>query len=253
MFKPVLQLRREIGVTRKVAATQTGDRVLVVDDEPDIVALVAYHLARAGYRVSTAANGAEALKAARDEQPALIVLDLMLPELSGFQVLERVRADAAIAETPVLMLTARREEPDRVQGLSLGADDYLVKPFSPQELVLRVRNILRRAKSTPAAQRNILATGPLEIDRDAHVVSVDGSPIELTATEYKLLVTLADRRGRVHSRTQLLETVWEAAPDIQTRTVDMHVQRLRAKLGAAGHLIETVRGFGYRMPRGPSS
>ena len=253
MFTPVLQLRREIGVTHKAAIAQTGDRVLVVDDEPDIVALVAYHLARAGYRVSTASNGAEALKAAHEEQPALIVLDLMLPELSGFQVLERVRGDKALSETPVLMLTARREEPDRVQGLSLGADDYLVKPFSPQELVLRVRNILRRARLTPSAQRSLLRAGPLLIDRDAHAVSVDGSPIELTATEYRLLVTLADRRGRVQSRAQLLETVWESAPDIQTRTVDMHVQRLRAKLGAAGDLIETVRGFGYRMQRGQSA
>jgi two-component system phosphate regulon response regulator PhoB len=246
----VIQLRGEIGVTNKVAAPQTGDRILVVDDEPDIVALVAYHLARAGYRVSTSANGAEALKAAREEQPALVVLDLMLPELSGFQVLERIRGDRALADTPVLMLTARREEPDRVQGLSLGADDYLVKPFSPQELVLRVRNILRRARTAPASARNVLSAGPLEIDKDAHTVSVDGEPIDLTATEYKLLLTLADRRGRVQSRSQLLETVWESAPDIQTRTVDMHVQRLRSKLGAAGDLIETVRGFGYRMQRG---
>ena len=237
-------------MTQKTAVPKTGDRVLVVDDEPDIVALVAYHLARAGYRVSTSATGAEALKAAREEQPSLIVLDLMLPELSGFEVLERIRADRALTDTPVLMLTARREEPDRVHGLSLGADDYLVKPFSPQELVLRVRNILRRARTTPAAARNMVTFGPLEIDKDAHTVSVDGSAISLTATEYKLLVTLAERRGRVQSRAQLLETVWESAPDIQTRTVDMHVQRLRSKLGAAGDLIETVRNFGYRMQRG---
>lgn len=249
IFTRVIQLRGEIGVKHKVSAPQAGDRVLVVDDEPDIVALVAYHLARAGYRVSTAANGVDALKAAREEQPALVVLDLMLPELSGFQVLERIRADRALADTPVLMLTARREEPDRVHGLSLGADDYLVKPFSPQELVLRVRNILRRARATPAAARHLLSTGPLEIDRDAHTVSVDGEAVELTATEYKLLLTLADRRGRVQSRAQLLETVWDSAPDIQTRTVDMHVQRLRSKLGSAADLIETVRGFGYRMQR----
>ncbi len=239
-------------MTARQRVPKTGDRILVVDDEPDIVALVAYHLARAGYRVSTASSGTDALKAAGDEQPALIVLDLMLPELSGFQVLERIRANPALADTPVLLLTARREEPDRVQGLSLGADDYLVKPFSPQELVLRVRNILRRSRTVPASQRNVLAAGPLTIDKDAHTVSVDGHPVELTATEYRLLMTLADRRGRVQSRAQLLETVWESAPDIQTRTVDMHVQRLRAKLGAAGDLIETVRGFGYRMPRGPA-
>ena len=227
-----------------------GDRILVVDDEPDIIALVAYHLARSGYRVSTAATGTEALQAARDEQPALVVLDLMLPELSGFEVLERLRADKALADTPVLMLTARRDEPDRVQGLSLGADDYLVKPFSPQELVLRVRNILRRSRTKTSEKRNVIDMGALVIDKDAHTVTVDGSLIDLTATEYKLLLTLADRRGRVQSRAQLLEIVWESAPDIQTRTVDMHVQRLRAKLGSSGEMIETVRGFGYRLRRG---
>ncbi len=211
-----------------------------------------YHLARAGYRVSTAATGTEALQAARDELPALVVLDLMLPELSGFEVLERLRADRALAETPVLMLTARRDEADRVRGLTIGADDYLVKPFSPQELVLRVRNILRRTRATAADRGNVVVIGPVEIDRGAHVVRLDGRPVELTATEYKLLLVLAERRGRVQSRAQLLETVWESAPDIQTRTVDMHVQRLRAKLGPAGDLIETVRGFGYRLRRAAS-
>ena len=230
-------------------AVQTGERILVVDDEPDIIALVAYHLARSGYRVSTASSGTEALQAAREEQPALVVLDLMLPELSGFEVLERIRADRALADIPVLMLTARRDEPDRVQGLSLGADDYLVKPFSPQELVLRVRNILRRTKTKASERRNMIDLGTVEVDKDAHTVTLDGSPVDLTATEYKLLLTLAERRGRVQSRAQLLEIVWESAPDIQTRTVDMHVQRLRAKLGAAGELIETVRGFGYRLRR----
>jgi two-component system phosphate regulon response regulator PhoB len=246
----VLRLRGDIGVKPKPEQTlQAGERILVVDDEPDIIALVAYHLARSGYRVSTASNGTEALNAAREEHPALIVLDLMLPELSGFQVLERLREDRALADTPVLMLTARREEQDRVQGLSLGADDYLVKPFSPQELVLRVRNILRRTRVKAAERRNIAHVGTVEIDKDAHSVMLDGKPVELTATEYKLLITLADRRGRVQSRAQLLESVWESAPDIQTRTVDMHVQRLRAKLGASGDLIETVRGFGYRLRR----
>ena len=244
------RLRSEIGLTSTPdRSAQPGERILVVDDEPDIVALVAYHLARSGYRVSTAGSGTEALQAARDEQPALIILDLMLPELSGFQVLERIRADKGLSETPVLMLTARREESDRVQGLSLGADDYLVKPFSPQELVLRVRNILRRTRVTTAERRNVIDIGDVEIDRDAHTVTRNGGLVDLTATEYKLLTTLADRRGRVQSRAQLLEAVWESAPDIQTRTVDMHVQRLRAKLGAAGEMIETVRGFGYRLRR----
>ncbi len=221
-------------------------RILVVDDEPDIVALVAYHLAKEGYRVATAATGTEALATARRERPALIVLDLMLPGLSGFEVLEQLRADASTTGIAVLMLTARREEPDRIKGLSLGADDYLTKPFSPQELVLRVRAILRRSAATPSGGE-LLTIGALVIDRAAHTVAVRGVDVDLTPTEFKLLLLLAERRGRVQGRAQLLESVWEAAPDIQTRTVDMHVQRLRAKLETAGDLIETVRGFGYRL------
>jgi two-component system phosphate regulon response regulator PhoB len=234
--------------------------VLVVDDEPDIAALVAYHLARTGYRVSTAATGGDALAAAARERPALVVLDLMLPDRSGFDVLERLRADDATRGVAVLMLTARGAEADRIRGLSLGADDYLAKPFSPQELVLRVGAILRRAAAGArrAAGRRPARRGagrrarggPVRIDRGALTVDVDGRRVDLTPTEYKLLVTLAERRGRVQARSHLLETVWEAAPDIQTRTVDMHVQRLRAKLGAAGELIETVRGFGYRLRAG---
>ncbi|MBI2795897.1 MAG: response regulator transcription factor [Gemmatimonadetes bacterium] len=226
--------------------TAAGERVLVVDDEADIVALVAYHLAKAGYTVSTAATGADALALARRDRPALVVLDLMLPGISGYEVLEQLRADAATRDIAVLMLTARREEADRIKGLSLGADDYLAKPFSPQELVLRVGAILRRTGAASAGGAT-LTIGPVAIDRAAHRVTVDGVEVELTPTEYKLLSTLAERRGRVQGRAHLLETVWEAAPDIQTRTVDMHIQRLRTKLGAAGDLIETVRGFGYRL------
>ena len=232
--------------------TTARERVLVVDDEADIVALVAYHLAKAGYRVSTASSGPDALTAARQERPALIVLDLMLPGSSGYEVLEQLRAQPATREMAVLMLTARREEADRIRGLSLGADDYLTKPFSPQELVLRVGAILRRLSAGGAGPADILSIGSITIDRDEHRVSVDGRLIDLTPTEYKLLLILAERRGRVQSRAHLLETVWEAAPDIQTRTVDMHVQRLRTKLGEAGDLIETVRGFGYRLKSGHS-
>ena len=228
-------------------APVTGERILVVDDEADIVALVAYHLARTGYRVSTASSGTEALESARRERPALIVLDLMLPGMSGYQVLEQLRASDATRDIGVLMLTARREEPDRIQGLSLGADDYLTKPFSPPELVLRVGAILRRLGAGSASNAERIHIGTLEIDCAAHLVSVDGESVELTPTEFKLLLTLAERRGRVQGRAHLLQTVWDAAPDIQTRTVDMHVQRLRAKLGSAGDLIETVRGFGYRI------
>ena len=222
------------------------ERILVVDDEPDIIALVTYHLARTGFRVSTAASGTAALGAVRDERPALVVLDLMLPGMSGYEVMEAIRADPLVADTPVLMLTARKEEADRIQGLALGADDYLIKPFSPAELVLRVQAILRRTHAAPRPA-DALIVGSLRVERDTHQVTVAGLPVELTPTEYRLLLLLLDRRGRVQPRAHLLETVWEAAPDVQTRTVDMHVQRLRAKLGVAGELIETIRGFGYRI------
>ena len=227
------------------AVPASGTRVLVVDDEPDIVALVAFHLAKAGYRVSTAATGPDALAAARQERPMLIVLDLMLPGMSGLDVLRELRADESTRQIAVLLLTARREEQDRVEGLSVGADDYLTKPFSPPELVLRVGAILRRLTASWLGPSDIVTHGPIEIDRAAHRVRVHNREIELTPTEYRLLVLLYERRGRVQERSHLLETVWEAAPDIQTRTVDMHVQRLRTKLGDAGDLIETVRGFGY--------
>jgi two-component system phosphate regulon response regulator PhoB len=172
----------------------------------------------------------------------------MLPGLSGFDVLEQLRAEDSTRDVAVLMLTARREEPDRIRGLSLGADDYLTKPFSPAELVLRIQAILRRTGGQAApVSADALVIGALHIDRAAMTVRVDSHEVELTPTEFKLLLTLAERRGRVQGRGHLLETVWEAAPDIQTRTVDMHVQRLRTKLGVAGELIETVRGFGYRL------
>jgi two-component system phosphate regulon response regulator PhoB len=214
---------------------------------PDIVALVVYHLAKAGFKISTASNGADALRMAQQDRPALVVLDLMLPGMSGLEVLEQLRADDSGQEIGVLLLTARREEPDRIKGLSSGADDYLTKPFSPQELVLRVRNILRRMSQAQSGLPDMVRIGPITIDRSAHRVTVDNAELDLTPTEFKLLMTLAERRGRVQSRALLLEIVWDAAPDIQTRTVDMHVQRLRTKLGAAGELIETVRGFGYRL------
>lgn len=225
-----------------------GDRVLVVDDEPDIVALVAYHLAKAGFRVTTANNGNDAIAEVRRERPALIVLDLMLPGISGLDVLTGLRRDESTRAIPILLLTARREEADRIKGLTLGADDYLTKPFSPAELILRVKAILRRTGGIDSA--DTIRIGSILIDRAAHSVAVDDAKIDLTPTEYKLLLLLVERKGRVQSRSHLLESVWEAAPDIQTRTVDMHVQRLRMKLGDAGDLIETVRGFGYRLRPG---
>jgi two-component system phosphate regulon response regulator PhoB len=228
-------------------------RILVVDDEPDITALVAYHLARAGYRVSTATNGPDALKSAREERPDVVVLDLMLPGVSGYDVLQELRKRKETSEVGIILLTARREEADRIKGLSLGADDYLTKPFSPQELTLRVGAVLRRLASPAVSGGSVLVEGPLSIDRAAHRVTVNGKEIVLTATEYKLLATLVERRGRVQTRAQLLEAVWAAQPDIQTRTVDMHVQRLRSKLGPAADLIETIRAFGYRFRGGSDS
>lgn len=249
--EPELTQRRNIRQVQVVTETSTnGERVLVVDDEPDIVALVAYHLAKSGYSVLTATSGPEGLALARREKPSLIVLDLMLPGLSGQEVMSQLRADQSTATIAVLMLTARREESDRIHGLTLGADDYLTKPFSPQELVLRVGAILRRVKAGTGESSEVQEIGPLKIDRTAHRVTVDGRDVELTPTEFKLLLLLAERKGRVQPRNMLLEIVWEAAPDIQTRTVDMHVQRLRAKLGGAGDMIETVRGFGYRLRSG---
>jgi len=222
-------------------------RILVVDDEPDITALVAYHLAKTGYRVSTATTGADALRSAREERPDIVVLDLMLPGLSGYEVLAELRKRDETKDVGVILLTARREEADRIKGLSLGADDYLTKPFSPHELALRVAALLRRLASPAVSGGSTLTAGPITIDRAAHKVTLDGQELQLTSTEFKLLLTLLERRGRVQTRPQLLETVWEAQPDIQTRTVDMHVQRLRTKLGEYGPLIETVRGFGYRF------
>ena len=222
-------------------------RVLVVDDEPDITALVAYHLAKAGYRVSTAGTGIEALKSAREQRPDVVILDLMLPGISGYDVLQDLRRLEDTRDVGVILLTSRRDEPDRIRGLSLGADDYLTKPFSPAELTLRVAAVLRRLSAPSIAAGSTITAGPIVIDRSARRATLDDAELSLTATEYRLLVALVERRGRVQSRPQLLQAVWDAQPDIQTRTVDMHVQRLRTKLGREGDMIETVRGFGYRF------
>jgi len=218
--------------------------VVVIEDEEPIAAAVAARLRSEGFDVEVAADGPSGVALVERAGPDLVVLDLMLPGFDGLEVCRRIQKDRPV---PVLMLTARDSETDLLVGLAVGADDYLTKPFSPQELVLRVAAILRRMSAGGNGASDVLAIGALRIDRAAHRVTVESREIELTPTEYKLLLTLADRRGRVQARSHLLETVWEAAPDIQTRTVDMHVQRLRTKLGAAGDLIETVRGFGYRL------
>lgn len=235
-------------------------RILVVEDEADIAALIAYQLTREGFRVETATNSDQALSSIGREVPDLLVLDRMLPGVSGDQILRVLRQEPGTEGLPVLILTAKREQEDRIEGLELGADDYLTKPFSPRELVLRVRSILRRiAQPTPEAGGRILRAGPLVVDVSAHWVTLDGGPLTLTPTEFRLLQALLERRGRTQSRRQLLERAWdrdsEVARRIHTRTVDMHIRRLRAKLGRVGPWVETVRGFGYRIrvPEGESS
>jgi two-component system phosphate regulon response regulator PhoB len=229
--------------------------ILVVDDEPDISALVAYHLARESYRVRTASSGPEALAAIAADPPDLIVLDLMLPGMSGLEVLAEIRRRPELEHVAVILLTARREERDRVEGLSLGADDYVAKPFSPQEMVLRVGAVLRRLRQAPPVSQGgrVLRIGPFLVDLTAARAEVDGEALELTPTELRLLHTLMERRGRVQTRRQLLEAVWGVTANIETRTVDMHVQRLRSKSKAAADWIETVRGFGYRFRTDPPS
>ncbi|MEX2281707.1 MAG: response regulator transcription factor [Gemmatimonadota bacterium] len=223
-------------------------RVLVVEDERDIAALVAYHLTKEGYRVRTAEGGVEALETASAERPDLILLDLMLPSFSGYEVLAELKRRPELADLPVIVLTARRDEADRVKGLELGADDYITKPFSPRELVLRVGAVLRRAQSAPVeGSTRLLRGGGVIVDLNAMAVTVEHELVDLTPTEYRLLTTLLERRGRVQSRQQLLELAWDIQARIETRTVDMHVQRLRTKLGPSGKWVETVRGFGYRF------
>ncbi|MBU6402985.1 MAG: response regulator transcription factor [Verrucomicrobia bacterium] len=221
-------------------------KILVVDDEPDAVELVEFNLRAAGYETTSAADGAEALRKARASTPDLILLDVMLPEIDGLEVCKLLRRDPATAAIPILMLTARAAELDRVLGLELGADDYVTKPFSPRELVLRVKNLLqRRAASEPTTDRHQF--GILNLDIPRHQVTVRGNPVALTATEFKLLLVLMQRRGRVQSREQLLRDVWEYDHLIDTRTVDTHMRRLRDKLGAAARYLDTVRGVGYRF------
>jgi two-component system phosphate regulon response regulator PhoB len=222
-------------------------RILVVDDEPEAVELVEFNLKQAGYAVTTAADGAEALKKARTQTPDLIVLDVMLPEMNGFEICKALRLDPATAKVPIIMLTAKAAEIDRVLGLELGADDYLTKPFSPRELLLRIKKILSRGE-TAEKPRDQMRFGDLLIDVPKHLVTWRGKPIDdLTATEFKLLTTLAQRSGRVQSRDQLLRDVWEYDSLIDTRTVDTHMRRLREKLGPAAKHLDTVRGVGYRF------
>jgi DNA-binding response OmpR family regulator len=229
-----------------VSKSRVKSKILVVDDEPEAVELVEFNLKQAGFIVTTAADGAEALNKARATSPNLIVLDLMLPEISGLEVCKMLRRDPATAGVPIVMLTAKAAEIDRVLGLELGADDYITRPFSPRELVLRIQKLLLRGQPVAESQET-LRFGDLLIDGPRHIVSWRGKSVELTATEFKLLTVLAQRRGRVQSREQLLRDVWEYNNLVDTRTVDTHMRRLREKLGLAAKYLDTVRGVGYRF------
>ena len=223
--------------------TGAGRKILVVEDESDVADLLTLNFRKAGFRISTAADGASGLQKAREDRPDFIVLDLMLPKMSGLEVCKILKNDTATSHIPILMLTAKAEEIDRIVGLEFGADDYVTKPFSPREILLRIRAILRRGE-TP---RESLKAGPISIDAARHEVRVNGKLVHLTSLEFKLLQTLMQRRGRVQNRDRLLNEVWGYEAVIDTRTVDTHVRRLREKLGKAGDAIETVRGFGYRV------
>ncbi len=221
-------------------------RILIVEDEPEAVELLEFNLKQAGYAVTAAADGAEALKKIRATPPDLVLLDVMLPEMDGFEICKVVRLEAATAKIPIIMLTAKASELDRVLGLELGADDYLTKPYSPRELLLRVKKILARSAPQEKAKEQ-LRFGDLLIDVPRHIATWKNKPMDLTATEFKLLTLLAQRAGRVQSRDQLLRDVWEYDSVIDTRTVDTHMRRLREKIGAAAKHLDTVRGVGYRF------
>jgi two-component system phosphate regulon response regulator PhoB len=223
-----------------------GKSILIVEDERDVIDLLTLNLRRAGgFTVVTATDGVSGLQKAREEKPALIILDLMLPGISGLELCKMLKSETQTRDIPVLMLTAKAEEIDRILGLEFGADDYVTKPFSPREVILRIQAILRRGSAT--SDDGEIVAGSVVIDPARHRVSVEGKLVHLTSIEYKLLHTLVTKRGRVQARDRLLNEVWGYESVIDTRTVDTHVRRLRAKLGKLGDAIETVRSFGYRF------
>ena len=225
-------------------------RVLVVDDEKDIAELITYNLRRHGFDVINAFDGNEALDLAAHESPDLILLDLMLPGVDGIEVARRLKADGRTAPIPVIMLTAKAEETDVVVGLTLGADDYITKPFSPKILLARVNTVLRRSERADASQESeagILKAGPLSIDTAKHEVVVDGEAVKLTLTEFKLLAALVAARGRVLTRDQLMDKAMGTDVFVTDRAIDVHVTAIRKKLGGASWLVHTVRGVGYRL------
>jgi two-component system phosphate regulon response regulator PhoB len=221
-------------------------KIMIVDDEADVIDLLVLNLRGAGFQVIAVEDGATALAKARNEAPSLIILDLMLPKMPGLEICKVLKGDVATRHIPVIMLTAKAEEVDKIVGLELGADDYVTKPFSPRELILRINRSLRRGKDKVAAVEK-LTIGELVLDHTRHEVLVQGRPVDLTATEFRLLALLMERRGRVQGRDSLLNDVWGYESVIDTRTVDTHVRRLREKLGPLAGYIETIRGVGYRI------
>lgn len=228
--------------------TTQSKRILVVDDEVDVTELIAYHLRAKSFIVETLNNPNGSIGLARSFLPDLVILDVMMPDLNGVQICRMLRADPQLKSVPVIFLTAKAEENDRIQGLESGADDYVCKPFSTKELMLRVQSVLRRTPDAEAAKpQKRLQVGQIALDVERHEAAVAGHAIDLTATEFKLLRLLMERRGRVQTREHLLINVWNYETEIETRTVDTHVRRLREKLGPEADWIETIRGVGYRM------
>ncbi len=221
-------------------------KAIIIEDERDLAELVAFNLEKEGWKTAIALDGRSGLELVNAELPDLVILDLMLPELGGIEVCRAIRRHERTTAIPIIMVTAKGEEIDRVVGFEVGADDYLVKPFSTRELLLRIKAILRRS-SQPVQEEKLICRGELTIDPDRHRVTVGTQEINLTSTEFKLLQTLAERTGRMQGREQLLRDVWGYSSTADTRTVDTHITRLRNKLGDAGEMIRTVRGFGYKM------
>ncbi|MBX3159958.1 MAG: response regulator [Deltaproteobacteria bacterium] len=229
-------------------------RVVIIEDERDVARLLEFNLKSASFEVATGGTGAEGIAAVHRTKPDVVVLDLMLPDTSGYEVCKQIRADPAVNDVGILMLTAKGEAEDRILGLEVGADDYVVKPFVVREVVLRVTALAnrlaeRRARPTASDPSGVIRVGPIELDPVTHDVRISGAPTQLRPLEYKLLQLLVSDPGRVFSREELLEQVWEMRGDINTRTVDVHVRRLRVSLGPAADVIETVHGFGYRAKR----